>query len=114
MRAAWAQHYIFFISHTFNHACALKIDDVKPTVQISCVRTRRVHDSLQAHTCMSGMHKPNLNYTCMQIVSQGQWNKFYEHVHVLRCNSPRQDVNPTKEFLTVMLKQLEGVSFTVV
>ena len=26
---------------------------------------------------------------CMQIVSQGQWNKLYEHVHVPRCNSPR-------------------------
>ena len=28
----------------------------------------------------------NLDYICMQIVSQGQQNKFYEHVHVLRCN----------------------------
>ena len=26
---------------------------------------------------------------CMQTVSQGQRNKLYEHVHVLRCDSPR-------------------------
>ena len=32
------------------------------------------------------MHTPNLDYACMQIVSQGQWNKLYKHVHVLRCN----------------------------
>ena len=49
----------------------------------------------------------------MQIVSQGEWNKLYKHVHVLRCNLlVMQDVNPAKAFLTVKLKQLEGVSFT--
>ena len=48
----------------------------------------------------------------MQIASQGQRNKFYKHVHVLRCNPlVTQDVNPAKK-LTVKLKQLEGVSFT--
>ena len=39
----------------------------------------------------------NLDYACMQIVSQGQRNKLYKHVHVK---------------LTVKLKRLEGVSFT--
>ena len=49
----------------------------------------------------------------MQIVSQGQRNKLYKHVHVQRCNPlVIQDVNPAKEFLTVKLKQLKGVSFT--
>ena len=42
-------------------------------------------DMCMNHACMSGMHTPNLDYACMQIVSQGQWNKLYKHVHVLRC-----------------------------
>ena len=82
-------------------------------MQSSRVHTRRVHDSLQMHACMSGIHTSSLDYACLQIVSQGQWNKLYEHVHVLRCNPLMiQDVNPAKEFLTVKLKRLEGVSFT--
>ena len=36
--------------------CARKIDDVKPTVQSSRIHTRPVHDNLQMHTCMFGMH----------------------------------------------------------
>ena len=67
-------------------------------------------DMRTMHVCMSGMHMLNLDYVCMQIVSQVQWNKLYKHVHVLRCNP--QDVNPTTEYLTVKLKRLEGVSFT--
>ena len=56
---------------------------------------------------------PNLDYACMQIVSQGQRNKLYKHVHVLRCNPLMiQDINPARDYLTVKLKQLEGVSFT--
>ena len=102
-----------FISHTYKPVCARKIDDVKPTVQSSHVSTRCVHDSLQMHACMSGMHTTNLDYACMQIVSQGQRNKLYKHVHVLRYNPlVIQDVNSAKEFLTVKLKRLEGVSFT--
>ena len=45
MRAAWARHDTFFISHACKPACARKINDVKPTMQSSCVRTRRVHDA---------------------------------------------------------------------
>ena len=67
-------------------------------MQSSRVCTRRVHDSLQMHACKSGMYTPNLDYVCMQIISQGQWNKLYKHVHVLRCNPLMiQDVNPAKE-----------------
>ena len=94
-----------FISQTSKHACAHRIDDIKPTMQSSSVRNRRVHDSLQMHACMSGMHMPNLDYVCMQIVSRGQFNKLYKNVHVLRCNPLMiQDINPVKEFLTVKLK----------
>ena len=68
-------------------------------------------DVCTMHVCMSGMHTPNLDYACMQIVSQGQQNKLYKHVYVLRCNPlVIQDVNPTKEYLTVKLKRLEGAS----
>ena len=45
MREARARHDTFFISHACKPACARKIDDVKPTVQSSHVRTRRVHDA---------------------------------------------------------------------
>ena len=70
-------------------------------------------DVCTMHAYMSGMHMPNLDYVCMQIVSQGQRNELYKHVNVLRCN-PLGDIrrNPTKEFLSVKLKLLEGVSFT--
>ena len=62
---------------------------------------------------MSGMDTPNSDYVCMQIVSRGQQNKLYKHVCVLRCNPlVIQDVKPAKEYLTVKLKQLDGVSFT--
>ena len=65
------------------------------------------------HVCMSGIHTPNLDYVYMQIVSQGQWNKLYKHVYVLRCNPlVIQDGNLAEEYLTVKLKRLEGVSFT--
>ena len=54
-------------------------------------------DMCTMHACMSGMHTPNLDYACMQIVSQGQQNKLYKHVHVLRCNPlVIQDIYPAK------------------
>ena len=105
--------HVFHFTHTYKPMCARKIDDVKSTAQRSCVHTRHVQDSFQMHTCMSGMHTQNLDYTCMQITSQGQQNKLYKHVHVLRCNPlVIQDINPAKEYLTIKLKRLEGVSFT--
>ena len=88
------------------HTRARKIDDdIKPTVQSSQVHTRCVYDSLQMHACMSGMHTPNLDYACMQIVSQGQRNKLYKHVHVLKYNPLMiQEVNPAKEFYEDILE----------
>ena len=78
----------------FTRVQACKIDDVKPTVHSTLVHTRHV---CTMHVCMSEMHTPNLDYACMQIVGQGQWNKLYKHVHVLRCNPlVIQDVNPAK------------------
>ena len=79
-----------FYTHVSTYVCVCKIDDVKPIVQSSCVHTRHVDDTLQMLACMSGMHMPNLNYAAsyMQIVSHRQWNKLYEHVHVLRYDFP--------------------------
>ena len=45
MRTARARHDTFLISHACKPSCARKVDDVKPTVQSSCVHTRRVHDA---------------------------------------------------------------------
>ena len=82
-----------FNSRECKHVCARKIDDVKSTVHNSRVRIRRVHNA-RVHV---RMHMPNLDYVCMQIVSQGQRNKLYKHVHVLRCKPlVIQDVNPAK------------------
>ena len=73
MCAARARHDTYFISQACKPACARKIGDVKPTVQSSRVRTRRVHDAcVHVASCMSGMHTLNLDYACMQIVSQEQ------------------------------------------
>ena len=58
-----------------------------------CARARLMTSSLPCKTlvyaldvCMSEMHTPNLDYACKQIVSQGQRNKIYKHVYVLKCN----------------------------
>ena len=48
-----------FILHLCKHACAHKIDDVKPIIQSS---RRHVHNSLQIHGCKSGMHTPNMHF----------------------------------------------------
>ena len=45
-------------------------------------------DVCTMHVCMSGMTTPNMNYAYMQILRQGQWNKLYKHVYVLRHNPP--------------------------
>ena len=74
----------FVISHVCKPACARKIGDIKPTVQALMYAL----DMCMMHTCMLGIHMPNLYYMCMHIVSQGQRNKLYKHVYVLRCNPP--------------------------
>ena len=107
--AVRARHNTFFISHACKPACARKIDDIKPAMQSSRVRTRHVHDARvhvrNSHAkfglCMHANCKP------MTV------DKLYKHVHILRCNPlVIQDVNPAKEYIIVKLKRLEGVSFT--
>ena len=39
-------------THGSMHMTAHKIDDIKPVVQSSHIRTRRVHNSLQMYTCV--------------------------------------------------------------
>ena len=53
---------------------------------IALVYALDLHTDARVHV---RMHTPNLDYACMQTVSQGQRNKLYKHVHVLRCNHPR-------------------------
>ena len=83
MSAAKARHDTFFISHACKPSCTCKVDDVKP---IPCFALVYALDVCTMHACMSEMHMPNLDYACKQIVSQGQWDKIYKHVYVLRCN----------------------------
>ena len=45
IRAARARHNSFFISHVCKLVCAHKIGNVKPAVQSSHVRNRRVQDA---------------------------------------------------------------------
>ena len=67
------------------------------TPNLPCITLVYALDVCTMYACMSGMHMPNLDYACMQIVSQGQWNKLYKHVHILRCNPLMiQDINPAK------------------
>ena len=64
---------------------------------LPCIALMYALDVCTMRACMSGMHTPNLDYACMQIVSQGQRNKLYKHVHVLKYNLLMiQDVNPAK------------------
>ena len=99
-----------FSVHTHAH---LRVHEKLMTSNLPCKALMYAPDVCMIHACMSGMHVPNLDYTCMQIVSQAQQNKLYKHDYALRCNPFMiQVVNPAKEYLTVKLKQLEGVSFT--
>ena len=101
--------------HVFSfHTCAsLCVHTKLVTSNLPCKALVYALDVYTMHACMSVMHMPNLDYACMQIVSQGQRNTIYKHVYVLRCNPlVIQDINPAKEYLTVKLKRLEGVSFT--
>ena len=66
-------------SFTCMQACVCMQDgDVKPTMQSFRVCTRHVHDAR--------VHVRNTH--AKLIVSQGQRNKLYKHVYVLRCNPP--------------------------
>ena len=57
--------HMFFILLAYVHACACKIDDVEALVQKTCVLTRRVHNNLHEHVCMSVTYMPNL--VCMHV-----------------------------------------------
>ena len=108
MHATRERHNMFFI-HT--HA-SLHVHARLVTSNLLCKALVYTLDMCTMHVCMSGMYMPNLDYACMQIVSQGQQNKLYKHVNVLRCNTLMiQDVNPAKEYLTVRLKAIRGCVF---
>ena len=90
---------------SFHMHTSLRVHATLVTSNLLCKALVYAPDMCTMHTRMSGMYTPNLNYACMQIVSQGQQNKLYKHSYVLRCNPlVIQDVNPTEEYLTVKLK----------
>ena len=91
-----------FLFHT---RASLHVHARLVTSNLPCKVLMYALDVCTMHACMSGMHTLNLDYAYMQIVSQGQRNKLYKHVYVLRCNPlVIHDVNPAKEYLTVKLK----------
>ena len=93
MRAAWARHDTF----SFHTRASMRVHARLMASNLPCIAIMYALDVCIIHACMSGMHTPNLNYVCMQIISQEQQNKLYKHVHVLRCNPlVIQDVNPAK------------------
>ena len=63
--------------------CAHKIGDVKPIVQSSRVCTRHVHDACMNVRNAYSKFGLRMHANC---ISQGQSNKLYKHVYVLRCN----------------------------
>ena len=92
-------------SFSFHTHASLRAHARLVTSNPPCKALMYALDVCTMHACTSGMHTPNLDYACMQTVSQGQQNKLYKHVYVIRCNPlVIQDVNPAKEYLTVKLK----------
>ena len=85
---------------SFHMRASLRVQARLVTSNLPCKALVYALDMCMMHACMSGMHTPNLDYACMQIASQGQWNKLYKHVYVLRCKPlVIQDENPAKEYL---------------
>ena len=83
------QHGLDMTRFSFHMHASLHVHVRLMTSNLPCKALVYALDVHMMHACMSGMH------LCT------------------RCNPlVIQDVNPAKEFLTVKLKQLEGVSFT--
>ena len=80
------QHGLGTIRFSFHTCASMSVHARLMTSNLPCIALVYAQDMCTMHICMSGMHTPNLDYACMQIVSQGQRNKLYKHVHVLRCN----------------------------
>ena len=101
MCAAWAQHDMFFMLHASKHACAQKIDDVEPFIQNTHVYTRHTHDIYRyMHACMSGTYNFMLNLVSVHVNLQAKYSG-YEHVYVLRRDSPHDTQAQTPACLTI-------------
>ena len=91
------QHGLDTICFSFHTRAGMRVQARLMTSTLPCIALVYALDICTIHACMLEMHTSNLDYACMQIVSQGQRNKLYKHVHVLRCNSlVIQDVNSVK------------------
>ena len=106
------QGTFFMARFSFHMHASLRVTSRLVMSNLPCKALVYALDVCTMHVCTSGMHMPNLDYVCMQIVSKNSTNKLYKHVYVLRCNPLLiQDVNPAKEYFTVKPKRLQGVSF---
>ena len=74
---------------SFCMCASLRVHARLVTSNLPCKALVYALDVCMMHARMSGIHMPNLDYACMEIVSQGQRNKLHKHVYVLRCNPPR-------------------------
>ena len=91
------QHRLDMTCFSFHTCASMRVHARLMTLNLPCQALVYALDVCAMHTCMLGMHTPNLDYACIQIVSQVQWNKLYKHDHVLKYNPlVIQDVNPAK------------------
>ena len=84
---------------SFHKRASLRVHARLVTSNLPCKALVCALDVCTMHACLSGMHTPNLDYVCMQFVSQGQWNTLYKHVYVLRCNPSRDTRHKNKILL---------------
>ena len=76
------QHGLDMTHFSFHTRASLRVHARLVMSNLPCKALVYALDMCMMHSCMSGMHTPNLNYTCMHIVSQGPRNKLYKHVYV--------------------------------
>ena len=85
------QHGLDTTRFSFHTNASMRVYARLMTSILPCITLVYALDVCMMHTCKSGMHTPNLDYACMQIVSQRQWNELYKHVYVTlrdtRCKS---------------------------
>ena len=80
----YVQHGLDMTCFSFHTLASLRVHARLVMSNLPCKAfvTVSALDVCMMHACMSGMHTQNLDCAFMQIVSQGQRNKFYKHVHV--------------------------------
>ena len=68
------QHGLDTTCFSFHTHASMRVHTKLMMSSLPCKALVYALDVCTMHACMSGIHIPNLDYVCMQIVSQGQWN----------------------------------------